>query len=201
MWSGLWVLHRGALLSQFLRQACRDRAEATHITDTNSGHEIHKDQPQLVIDSSPERFWASASIPRQPKRAHLAATEACHRELAATGADLSAYNSTESAPDFADLREVLGYAAWNVYWGTSHGAFLAQTLMREHPEAIRSVILDSVLPSIATIPGFWLNTHAGFDNLFQACAAEPACSAAHPVSRNLHRTGQQTRGPAADDDR
>jgi pimeloyl-ACP methyl ester carboxylesterase len=110
----------------------------------------------------------------------LAATEACHRELAATGADLSAYNSTESAPDFADLREVLGYAAWNVYWGSSHGAFLAQTLMREHPEAIRSVILDSVLPSIATIPGFWLNTHAGFDNLFQACAAEPACSAAHP---------------------
>jgi hypothetical protein len=52
--------------------------------------------------------------------------------------------------------------------------------MREHPEAVRSVILDSVLPSIATIPGFWLNTHAGFDNLFQACAAEPACSAAHP---------------------
>src|SRR5437868_9648742 len=48
------------------------------------------------------------------KRAHLAATEACYRELAATGADVSAYNSSESAADFADLRKVLGYDAWNV---------------------------------------------------------------------------------------
>ena len=36
------------------------------------------------------RFYSEAT-----KRAHLAATEACHRELAAAGADLSAYNSTE----------------------------------------------------------------------------------------------------------
>ena len=71
----------------------------------------------------------------------LAATEACHRDLAATGADLSAYNSSESAADFADLRKVLGYAAWNVY-GTSYGSYLAQTLMRDHPEGIRSVVLD-----------------------------------------------------------
>jgi hypothetical protein len=43
------------------------------------------------------RFYSEAT-----ERAHLAATEACHRELAAVGADLSAYNSTESAADFAD---------------------------------------------------------------------------------------------------
>jgi pimeloyl-ACP methyl ester carboxylesterase len=82
------------------------------------------------------RFYSEAT-----KRAHLAATEACHRDLAATGADLSAYNSSESAADFADLRKVLGYAAWNVY-GTSYGSYLAQTLMRDHPEGIRSVVLD-----------------------------------------------------------
>src|SRR5207344_3557554 len=56
------------------------------------------------------RFYSEAT-----KRAHLAATEACHRELEATGADLSAYNSTESSADFADLRKVLGIEAWNVY--------------------------------------------------------------------------------------
>ena len=109
----------------------------------------------------------------------MAATEACHRELAATGADLSAYNSTESAADFADLRKVLGYAAWNVY-GTSYGSYLAQTLMRDHPEGIRSVVLDSVLPTTYTVPANWQNARDGFDNLFQACAAEPACNAAHP---------------------
>src|SRR6476661_1010908 len=120
------------------------------------------------------RFYSEAT-----KRAHLAATQACHRGLAATGADLSAYNSTESAADFADLRKVLGFAAWNVY-GTSYGSYLAQTLMRGHPEGIRSVVLDSVLPTTYTIPENWQNTRAGFDNLFQACATETACNATHP---------------------
>jgi pimeloyl-ACP methyl ester carboxylesterase len=120
------------------------------------------------------RFYSEAT-----KRAHLAATETCHRELAATGADLSAYNSTESAADFADLRKVLGYVAWNVY-GTSYGSYLAQTLMRDHPEGIRSVVLDSVLPTTYTVAANWQNARDGFDDLFQACAAEPACNAAHP---------------------
>ncbi len=109
----------------------------------------------------------------------MAATEACHRELAATGAELSAYNSTESAADFVDLRKVLGVAVWNVY-GSSYGSYPAQTLMRDHPEGIRSVVLDSVLPTTYTIPANWRNTRAGFDNLFHACAVETACNAAHP---------------------
>ena len=120
------------------------------------------------------RFYSGAT-----ERAHLAATEACHRELAATGADLSAYNSTESAADFADLRKVLGIVAWNVY-GTSYGSYLAQTLMRDHPEGIRSIVLDSVLPTNYTVAANWQNARDGFDNLFQACAAETACDAAHP---------------------
>jgi pimeloyl-ACP methyl ester carboxylesterase len=120
------------------------------------------------------RFYSEAT-----KRAHLAATEACHRDLAATGADLSAYNSTESAADFADLRKVLGIAAWNVY-GMSYGSYLAQTLMRDHPEGIRSVVLDSVLPTTYNVAENWQNARDGFDNIFHACVAEPACNAAHP---------------------
>lgn len=120
------------------------------------------------------RFYSEAT-----ERAHLAATEVCHRELAATGADLTAYNSTESAADFADLRKALGIAVWNVY-GASYGSYLAQTLVRDHPEGSRSVVLDSVLPPAYTIPGNWWITRAAFDNLFHACAAETACNAAHP---------------------
>ena len=125
------------------------------------------------------RYYSEAT-----KHAHLAATEACQRELTATGADVSAYNSTESAADFADLRKVLGFPAWNVY-GTSYGSYLAQTLMRDHPEGIRSVVLDSVLPTTYDVAQNWWNARAGFDNIFQACAAEPACNAAHP---DLQRT-------------
>jgi len=62
----------------------------------------------------------------------------------------------------------------------SYGSYLTQTLMRDHPEGIRSVVLDSVLPTTYTVPANWWNTRAGFDNLFQACAAEPACNAVHP---------------------
>ncbi len=120
------------------------------------------------------RFYSEAT-----KRAHLAATEACHRELAATGADLSAYNSTESAADFADLRKVLGFEAWNVY-GTSYGSYVAQTLMRDHPAGIRSVVLNSVLPTTYNVAANWQNASDAFGNIFQACAAEPACNASHP---------------------
>src|SRR6476659_6215506 len=117
------------------------------------------------------RYYSEAT-----KRAHLAATEACYRELAATGADLSAYNSTESAADFADLRKVLGFDVWNVY-GTSYGSYLAQTLMRDHPEGIRSVVLDSVLPATYNVAENWQNANG---NIFRACAEELACNASHP---------------------
>ena len=40
---------------------------------------------------------------------------------------------------------MLGYNRYNVF-GLSYGTYLAQTLMRDHPEGIRSVILDSAVP-------------------------------------------------------
>lgn len=125
------------------------------------------------------RFYSEAT-----KRAHLAASEACRRELVATGADLPAYNSTESVADLVDLRRVLGIAEWNVY-GTSFGTYTAQTLVRDHPEGIRSVVLDSVLPASYSVPVNWWNARYGFEGLFEACAAQPACNAAHP---HLERT-------------
>lgn len=125
------------------------------------------------------RFYSEAT-----KRAHLAATNACRRELAATGATLSSYNSSESAADLADLRKVLGIAQWNVY-GNSYGTYMAQTLMRDHPEGIRSVVLDSVLPTTYSIPANWWNARYGFGDIFNACAAQPACNAAYP---HLKRT-------------
>ena len=50
----------------------------------------------------------------------VAATRACHRRLVATGIDLGAYNTTENAADFADLRVALGIPEWNVF-GVSYG--------------------------------------------------------------------------------
>jgi pimeloyl-ACP methyl ester carboxylesterase len=52
--------------------------------------------------------------------------------------------------------------------------------MRDHPDGIRSVVLDSVLPTTYTIPANWWNARYAFDNIFKACATEAACNAAYP---------------------
>lgn len=111
---------------------------------------------------------------------HIAAAGACYRRLAARGIDLGAYNTTENAADFAALRTALGIAQWNVF-GVSYGTNLALTLMRQHPEGIRSVTIDSVEPpEIVSVGAFWGNAREAFDNLFAACAAQPGCSTRHP---------------------
>lgn len=79
------------------------------------------------------------------RRLHAESVRACYLRWAATGRDLTAYNTTENAADFADLRTALGITEWNVF-GASYGSNLGLTLMREHPEGIRSVILVSVQP-------------------------------------------------------
>ena len=110
------------------------------------------------------------------KAEHLAATRACRDRLVAEGIDLSAYNTTENAADFEDLRKVLGIKQWSLN-GYSYGTYLALTLMRDYPETIRSVIIDSVVPpSVASLGWTWTNLGEAFYNLFRACADQPACN-------------------------
>ena len=107
---------------------------------------------------------------------HLAATQACHDRLVAAGADSGAYNKTENEADFTDLRKVLKINQWNLY-SYPYGTDLALSLMRDHPEGIRSVILDSVVPlSVASLGWTWTNANEAFHNLFSACAAQATCS-------------------------
>ncbi len=69
----------------------------------------------------------------------------CRERLTAQGVDLSAYNSAASAADLNDLRLALGYETLNLY-AVSYGTRLALTLMRDHPAAVRSAVLDSAYP-------------------------------------------------------
>jgi pimeloyl-ACP methyl ester carboxylesterase len=122
---------------------------------------------------------------RSTRRKHVAATRSCRRELVARGIDIAAYNTTENAADFADLRRVLGYDRWNVF-GVSYGTYLAQTIMRDHPEGVRSVTLDSTVPlSAVDLSGFRPNAREGFQNIFRACTAQARCRSSFP---NLERT-------------
>jgi pimeloyl-ACP methyl ester carboxylesterase len=120
--------------------------------------------------------------PADPTTGHkdVAAVRACRDRLAQKGYDLSAYNTTENAADVGDLRVALGVKEWNVY-GVSYGTLLAQHLMRDHPEGIRSVVLDSVAPTtVNLVQQFWPNAAQGFRALFDGCAAQPPCAKAYP---------------------
>lgn len=114
------------------------------------------------------------------QRLHVDATRTCRERSVARGAELSAYDSTESATDYADLRLALGLPQWNVF-GISYGTDLALIYMRDHPEGIRSVGIDGVLPpSTAGSALTWSSARQGFDGLFQACARQPACARRYP---------------------
>jgi pimeloyl-ACP methyl ester carboxylesterase len=107
----------------------------------------------------------------------------CHDRLAAQGVDFSAYNSIASAADLADLRTALGYEEWNLY-GSSYGTRLALTTMRDHPEGIRSVILDSTRSLQSSETSTPADISRSFDKLFDGCANDPACDKAFPDLRD-----------------
>ncbi|MFF7995019.1 alpha/beta fold hydrolase [Kitasatospora xanthocidica] len=114
---------------------------------------------------------------------HVQALRACREEFTGRGVDLGAYNGTESAADYADLREALCIEQWNVF-GISYGTDLALLYMREHPQGIRSVGIDGVLPpSLAGGAVTWQATREGIDGLFDACARQSACNDRYPDLR------------------
>lgn len=110
----------------------------------------------------------------------------CRKRLEAEGIDLAAYNTNASARDLVDLKAVLGIRRWNLY-GISYGTRLALVVMRDFPEGIRSVILDSSYPLDRNLYGanFGPANVRGLETLFRGCQAEVACRTAYP---NLQRT-------------
>jgi pimeloyl-ACP methyl ester carboxylesterase len=106
--------------------------------------------------------------------------QACHDRLVAQGINLSAYNSAENAADLDAIRRALGYDEWNLY-GVSYGTRLALTAIRDHPEGIRSVVLDSAVPLQADLLAeIGPNAERAMDLLFERCAADAACDSAYP---------------------
>ncbi|MFG2874792.1 alpha/beta fold hydrolase [Streptomyces sp. NPDC048337] len=141
------------------------------------------DQPSLTcpeVDRFNERSVGLGYDAQPAEQGFLKAVTDCRARLVADGADLGAYNSTENAADFADLRKALNIPLWNVY-GYSYGSDLALTYMRLYPEGIRAVAIDSITPpQTVNLPWTWASTSEGIRNIFEACAAQPACKDRYP---------------------
>lgn len=111
----------------------------------------------------------------------LEAAQACRDRLENEGVNLAAYNSAASAADIHDLRLALGYEEWNLL-GISYGTRLGLTVMRDAPQGIRSVILDSVYPpNINAYTDQPLNNADAIQALLDGCAANKACHEAYPT--------------------
>ncbi|UCF05333.1 MAG: alpha/beta fold hydrolase [bacterium] len=140
-------------------------------------------QPSLVgpeIDSVVSDAIGK-NINGKPEREKLLEAAVRLRDrLKRDGIDLAAYNTTESAYDIEDLRRALQIEQWNLY-GISYSCLLMIEVMRNHPEGIRSVILDSPL-----IPGAkWDETSVGnywavLHSMFEACRSDSAVNTAYP---------------------
>ncbi|RZK60976.1 MAG: alpha/beta fold hydrolase [Hymenobacter sp.] len=112
----------------------------------------------------------------------LAAVRNCRQRLSRQGIDLSAYTTLESAEDINDLRRALHLDSLNLI-GISYSGGLMLTVARTHPEAVRSLVLNSPLP------GYTRYEEEGLLNineaLEQALARGEADSVAHPAYRQL----------------
>ena len=104
----------------------------------------------------------------------------CLGEAKQQGVALEAYSSWHSAHDVKDLRQALGYDAWNIF-GVSYGTELGQAVFQVDGPGTRSAILDSVVPILPHPEGGWSSYAAAYRNAFErvaaSCAGHPDCRA------------------------
>lgn len=165
-----------------------------------AGHDVVLLDPRGVVDSEPaldcpafsDRYRdlydgrLDADGPTAPilsgermRELKVVALAACAADLRAV-ADLGAYHTAAMAADVADVAAALGYDRVDV-WATSYGSRIAQLVMRDRPDLVRSVILDAPVPLDVDLYATTPDSYArALEELFDACAAEPACDAAYP---------------------
>jgi pimeloyl-ACP methyl ester carboxylesterase len=99
----------------------------------------------------------------------LEAVKACRKRLVSEGIDLDAYNTIENAADIEDLRRALNIDSINLV-GISYSGGLMMTVMRNFPQHIRSVVLDSALPGFVNYEEDGLfSINEAFDKIFGNC--------------------------------
>ena len=110
----------------------------------------------------------------------------CKNNLVKLGVNLSAYTSMDMAADVKDVLIALGYQQANLY-GISYGTRVAQFVMRDHPDVVRSAVLDSVVPVEVQLLNQSSNERDDILRvLFDDCKSDPACSSAYPQLESVY---------------
>ncbi len=102
-------------------------------------------------------------------------TKECHQSL---DANTRMYTTTEAIHDLEAVRAALGYTHWNLYGG-SYGTRKALTYMKMYPEAIRSVVLDAVVPQDEALGvSHEGNLQSTLSRIFDLCGKDESCATA-----------------------
>ena len=103
-----------------------------------------------------------------------AAAALCVTALSAQ-ADLRHYTTTEAVADLDEVRKAIGAAQINLV-GVSYGTRVAQQYAMRHPQATRSIVLDSVVPNTLKLGNiFARNLDDALALQFALCSKAAAC--------------------------
>jgi pimeloyl-ACP methyl ester carboxylesterase len=113
--------------------------------------------------------------PAEPSAEELGEYAARCRDALQEVADLRFYTTTEAVHDLELVRRRVGAAQVNLI-GVSYGTRVAQQYAKAHPEHVRTIILDSVVPAdLALGAEHARNLQDALDAQFARCSATPAC--------------------------
>jgi pimeloyl-ACP methyl ester carboxylesterase len=98
-------------------------------------------------------------------------------------ANLTLYTSAIAMDDLDETRAALGYEKINLHGG-SYGTYAGFVYMRQHPEHVRTAILEGVTPVDAKIIlPFAKGVEHSLERMFSDCASDADCSTAFPGLR------------------
>lgn len=119
---------------------------------------------------------------RDAEATRLPALAACKAEMAAAGFQPTHFGTARNVEDAEAIRRAIGVERWAVY-GMSYGTTVAAEYLARRPEAIDSVVLDSLYPPDTFVPSVREAQGRAIGRLLDECAADAACAARFPDLR------------------
>lgn len=124
--------------------------------------------------------WRDDTVPSAADMSRMA--QDCLRSYEGR-ADARWYTTTDAIRDLEALRVVTGVSQFNLIGG-SYGTRVALEYLRRFPQAVRSVVLDGVVPpELPLLQDHARNLDEALDKLALRCAEDPGCKAryGHPL--------------------
>jgi len=163
---------------------------ATRVQVLAAVERIRRKRDILLVDQRGTGDSSPLECEPPPLEAGLAAhfddqgfVERMHKCREGWKADVRHYTTPIAMDDLDEVRAALGYEKLNL-WGVSYGTRAALVYVRQHPERVRTVILDGVAPM-----GLYLPLNAPRDGqralelLLAHCEKDATCEKAYPDLR------------------